>query len=105
MSRIGKMPITVPAGVTVAVDDGNVIKVNGPKGELTQSMPQGIVFEQDNGVLTITRPNDSKEMRSCHGLSRALLANMVKGVTDGFTRALEIQGTGYRAAKAGDIVT
>lgn len=104
MSRIGKMPITVPAGVTVTVGE-DTVKVKGPKGELTQSIPQGIIFDQDNGVLTVSRPNDSKVMRSCHGLCRALVFNMVKGVTEGFTQALEIQGTGYRAAKAGDIVT
>lgn len=100
MSRIGRMPIPVPSGVTVKID-GNVVSVKGPKGELSREIPKDITVEQNEGVLNVTRPSDAKEHRSLHGLSRTLVANMVTGVTKGFTKTLEIAGVGYRAAKSG----
>jgi large subunit ribosomal protein L6 len=101
MSRIGRKPIPVPGGVTVAID-GPVVKVNGPKGELQWQFRPEIKFEQTDGEITVTRPSDSKEHRALHGLSRALLANMVEGVTNGYRKTLEIVGVGYRAEKKGD---
>jgi large subunit ribosomal protein L6 len=101
MSRIGKKPIPVPGGVTVAID-GATVKVSGPKGELQWQFRPEIKFEQTDGEITVTRPSDSKEHRALHGLSRALLANMVEGVTNGYKKTLEIVGVGYRAEKKGD---
>ncbi|MDO4846375.1 MAG: 50S ribosomal protein L6 [Oscillospiraceae bacterium] len=101
MSRIGKMPITVPAGVDVKITDGNTITVKGPKGTLTQTLHPAMKIELDNGALTVSRPNDEKESKSLHGLTRTLLNNMVVGVTNGFSKELEINGVGYRAAKEG----
>jgi large subunit ribosomal protein L6 len=101
MSRIGKKPIPVPSGVTVSVD-GSTIKVKGPKGELTREIRSEIAVEQKDGELTLTRPNDSKENRAYHGLTRALINNMVEGVTGGFKKTLEIIGVGYRAEKKGN---
>ncbi len=103
MSRIGKNPIPLPAGVTVEVD-GTTSVVKGPKGEHTQHIPEGLSFETADGVLTITRPDESKTMRARHGLVRALIANQVKGVTEGFTKGLEIHGVGYRAAVKGKVL-
>jgi large subunit ribosomal protein L6 len=100
MSRIGKRPIEVPAGVTVTVDPGRVT-VHGPKGELRQVVPQRIAITQDEGVITVTRPTERGEDRALHGLTRTLVANMVEGVTKGFEKRLEIQGVGYRAALHG----
>jgi large subunit ribosomal protein L6 len=100
MSRIGRMPIAVPAGVTVKVD-GNVVSVKGPKGELTRTIPKEMIVEIGEGVVNINRPSDEKKHKSLHGLTRTLVANMVTGVTKGFSRTLEIAGVGYRAAKAG----
>ena len=105
MSRIGRAPVTIPAGVTVTVADGNVVTVKGPKGTLTQTFSPILTIAQENGVLTVTRPNDLKESRALHGLTRSLLHNMVVGVTDGFKKELEINGIGYRAAKQGKTVT
>jgi large subunit ribosomal protein L6 len=102
MSRIGRVPITVPAGVKVEVGGGNVVTVSGPKGTLTRTFPASLTIQQENGTITVTRPDDSKSNRSLHGLSRTLLANMVQGVKDGFTKGLEIQGVGYRVAKVGE---
>lgn len=102
MSRIGRLPIALPAGVSVDVSDINVVTVKGPKGELTEKINPAITVAVDGAVLTVTRPNDEKENRALHGLSRALIANMVKGVTEGFTRTLEIVGVGYRAQKNGN---
>ena len=102
MSRIGRMPITVPAGVTVTVAENNVVTVKGPKGTLTQALRPEMVIEQDAGVLTVKRPNDEKETVAMHGMTHALLSNMVVGVTDGFKKELEINGVGYRAAKEGN---
>ena len=100
MSRIGRMPIAVPAGVDVKID-GSTVTVKGPKGTLTRTVNDNITVTLDNGVITVTRPNDLKENRSLHGLNRTLIANMVKGVSEGFTKELEINGIGYRAAKQG----
>lgn len=101
MSRIGRMPITVPAGVTVTVADGNVVTVKGPLGELKQTFHNELTIAQEGNTLTVSRPNDEKECRSLHGLTRTLLNNMVEGVTHGFTKKLEIVGVGYRAEKQG----
>jgi large subunit ribosomal protein L6 len=100
MSRIGKKPIPVPGSVTVSID-GSTVKVKGPKGELSRTFPADMRIEQADGELRVERPSDSKEHRALHGLSRALLANMVEGVTAGYRRALEIIGVGYRAEKKG----
>src|SRR5215472_2966205 len=102
MSRIGKLPIPVPSGVKVEVKPGNAITVTGPKGTLSRVFPPTLTFSQENGHITVSRPDDSKSNRALHGLSRTLLANMVQGVKDGFTKTLELQGVGYRAAKVGD---
>ena len=101
MSRIGKQPIPVPAGVTVAIEPDQV-RVNGPKGELSERIPRDIVVEQDGEELVVKRPTDRGEHRALHGLTRSLVANMVIGVTDGYEKALEIQGVGYRAQKRGN---
>ncbi len=105
MSRIGKLPITIPAGVTVTVDDNNAVLVKGPKGELSQVVNRAITLEQNDGVLTLTRPSDSKPHKSMHGLYRALVNNMVVGVSTGFSKTLLLIGTGYRAEVKGDEVT
>src|ERR1044071_8531766 len=100
MSRIGKRPIEVPAGVTVTLDPGRVT-VHGPKGELRQVVPQRIAIAQEEGQILVTRPTERGEDRALHGLTRTLVANMVEGVTKGFTKTLEIQGVGYRASMRG----
>lgn len=100
MSRIGRMPIAVPAGVDVKID-GSTVTVKGPKGTLTRTVSSNITVALDNGVITVTRPNDLKENRALHGLTRTLIANMVQGVNEGFKKELEINGIGYRAAKQG----
>jgi ribosomal protein L6, bacterial type len=94
------MPIAVPAGVTVKVD-GNVVSVKGPKGELTRTVPQEMIVEVGEGVVKVSRPSEEKKHKSLHGLTRTLVANMVTGVTQGFSRSLEIAGVGYRATKSG----
>ena len=101
MSRIGRMPITVPAGVTVNVADGNVVTVKGPKGELTKALRPEMIIKQEGSTITVDRPSDDKLHRSLHGLTRTLLNNMIVGVTDGFSKELEVNGVGYRAAKEG----
>ena len=101
MSRIGKIPITIPAGVTITVDDSNTVTVKGPKGEMSESISRNMELSTENGVLTVKRPNDNKENRALHGLSRSLINNMVIGVTTGFQKNLEINGTGYRAQLQG----
>ena len=101
MSRIGRMPITVPAGVTVNVADGNVVTVKGPKGELTRALRAEMIIKQEGNTITVERPSDDKLHRSLHGLTRTLLHNMVVGVTDGFKKELEVNGVGYRVAKEG----
>ena len=101
MSRIGRAPITVPAGVEVKVADGNTVTVKGPKGELSNTFNAGMEIKVDGNVVTVARPNDDAETRSIHGLTRTLLNNMVVGVTEGFSKTLEINGVGYRASKEG----
>ena len=96
MSRIGREPIAVPANVTVTVAEGNAVTVKGPLGELKQNFCSALEIKQDGATLTVTRPNDQKEMRSLHGLTRTLLNNMVVGVTTGYAKKLEIVGVGYR---------
>ena len=98
MSRIGKLPIHVPAGVTVTVDAANHVVVKGPKGTLSQQVHPDITIKQDAGVLTLERPTDNKPHKAMHGLYRSLVNNMVVGVTDGFSKTLELVGTGYRAS-------
>src|SRR5687767_8817402 len=101
MSRIGKMPIAVPSGVEVTIA-GTDVTVKGPKGTLQRRFPDRVAIERDDAELRVTRGDDERQSRALHGLSRSLLANMVVGVTDGFTRTLEIVGVGYRAAKKGE---
>ena len=101
MSRIGREPITVPAGVDVKIEDANLITVKGPKGTLTQKLHPRMDIKLENGVLTVARPTDEKEDKALHGLTRALLFNMVNGVTQGYEKKLEIVGVGYRAQKTG----
>src|SRR6201981_1251559 len=100
MSRIGRQPIPVPAGVTVSIEP-DVVRVNGPKGELSERVNRDIKVEQRDDQIVVTRPTDRGEHRALHGLTRTLVANMVQGVTDGFEKRLEIQGVGYRAALRG----
>ena len=101
MSRIGKMPVVIPAGVTVDIQPGNVVTVKGPKGELKRELDHEMTLEQKDNEIIVTRPDDLKRHKALHGLTRALLHNMVVGVTDGFTQPLEINGVGYRAQKQG----
>ena len=100
MSRIGKVPVPVPAGVDVTID-GAAVTVKGPKGTLTHSIPAPITVAQQDGTLVVTRPDDERASRSLHGLTRTLLSNLVVGVTDGYTKKLEIVGTGYRVVAKG----
>ncbi len=101
MSRIGKLPISVPAGVEIDIGNDNAVTVKGPKGSLSQRFSQNMLLQRENGVVTVQRPNNERMNRSLHGLTRTLLNNMVLGVTDGYKRDLEIQGVGYRAALDG----
>ena len=105
MSRIGKLPIAVPAGVTVTVDENNLVTVKGPKGTLSQQVNPIITINQENGQLVLTRPSDAKPHKAMHGLYRALVANMVHGVTEGFSKTLEMVGTGYRASVENNVLT
>ncbi len=102
MSRIGRAPIELPAGVDVKIEEGNLVTVTGPKGTLTQQLHPAMTITQEGNVLHVTRPNDLKENRSLHGLTRTLLHNMVVGVTEGFSKTLEVNGVGYRVAKEGN---
>lgn len=104
MSRIGKLPVPVAKGVEINID-GSTVRVKGPKGELTRVFPAGISFTMEDGKIVVARPDDEKPSRALHGLSRSLLANMVTGVADGYTKTLELQGVGYRATQAGPNVT
>ena len=101
MSRIGRMPVHIPAGVEVTIGEGNLVTVKGPKGSLTQQLYPTMTLTQEAGVVHVARPNDEKENRALHGLTRALLHNMVVGVSEGYKKELEINGVGYRAAKEG----
>ena len=101
MSRIGRKPIAIPAGVEVKVDAGNLVTVKGPKGTLSQQIHPNMEVKVEGAVVTVNRPNDEKQNRSLHGLSRTLIANMVTGVTTGYSKELEVQGVGYRVQKTG----
>ncbi|AFS79251.1 50S ribosomal protein L6 [Gottschalkia acidurici 9a] len=102
MSRIGLKPITVPAGVEVSVDASNKVVVKGPKGTLEQQISKDLTINREDDTITVARPTDRKEHRALHGLSRTLIANMIEGVTNGYTKALDIVGVGYRAQKQGN---
>src|SRR5438093_4144002 len=99
MSRIGRAPIAIPSGVQVEIDN-NAVRVRGPRGELSRPVPSGIQVSREDGELRVTRANDAPQQRALHGLTRTLVANMVTGVSDGFTKRLEIQGVGYRAQQS-----
>jgi len=101
MSRIGRSPITVPAGVEITIDENNHVTVKGPKGTLERTLAPQMKIDVDAGVITVSRPNDNKENRSMHGLTRTLIANMVEGVTNGFKKELQVQGVGYKVLKDG----
>jgi large subunit ribosomal protein L6 len=105
MSRIGRKPIAIPAGVEITVAEGNVVTVKGPLGTLTRQFHPNMSIAVDGAVINVTRPNDEKLNRSLHGLSRTLLDNMVTGVTKGFSKTLEVNGVGYRVQKQGKVVT
>jgi large subunit ribosomal protein L6 len=102
MSRIGREPITIPAGVEVKIDENNHVTVKGPKGTIERTLVPQMIIEQKDGVITVSRPDDEKTSRSLHGLTRTLVNDMVVGVTDGFSKTLEVNGVGYRAAKEGN---
>lgn len=104
MSRIGKLPVTIPAGVEVKISDSNLVTVTGPKGELQEQISKLIKIEINDGVLSVTRNGDAKEARSAHGLSRTLINNMVEGVTNGFQKKLQLVGVGYKAEKKGNLL-
>ena len=105
MSRIGRMPIAVPAGVTVEIAENNVVTVKGPKGTLTRTLAPEMDIKLEGAQIVVTRPNDLKRMKSLHGLTRTLINNMVVGVTNGYEKKLEVNGVGYRAAKSGKKLT
>ncbi len=105
MSRIGRMPIAVPAGVTVDIAENNHVTVKGPKGTLERTIPTEMEIKLEGSEVTVTRPNDLKKMKSLHGLTRTLINNMVVGVTNGYTKELEVNGVGYRASKSGKDLT
>lgn len=101
MSRIGRMPVTVPAGVTVTIADGNVVTVKGPKGTLERALAPELTIKLEGTEVIVTRPNDIKRIKALHGLTRSLIQNMVTGVSDGYAKELEVNGVGYRATKQG----
>ena len=105
MSRIGKLPVVIPAGVDVKLEDGNVITVKGPTGTLTRKLVDDLTIAVEDGQVVVTRPSDLKRYKALHGLTRTLIFNMVEGVTNGYTKELEINGVGYRAAKSGNKLT
>ena len=105
MSRIGRLPVAIPAGVTVEIAENNKVTVTGPKGTLTRELPTEMEIKLEEGKVVVTRPNDLKRMKSLHGLTRTLINNMVVGVSQGYQKVLEINGVGYRAAKAGNKLT
>ena len=101
MSRIGRLPVAIPAGVEVTVAEGNVVTVKGPKGTLERALPTEMEIKVEDGHVVVSRPNDLKKMKSLHGLTRSLIHNMVVGVSEGYTKELEVNGVGYKAAKQG----
>ena len=105
MSRIGRMPIAVPAGVTVDIAENNHVTVKGPKGTLERTLPSEMEIKLEGDTIVVTRPNDLKKMKSLHGLTRTLINNMVIGVTDGYTKVLEVNGVGYRVQKCKNVFT
>ena len=105
MSRIGRLPIAIPAGVEVAVAEGNKVTVKGPKGTLEKNLPVEMTIKVEDNQVVVTRPNDLKKMKSLHGLTRSLIANMITGVSEGYEKKLEINGVGYRAQKKGKEIT
>ena len=105
MSRIGRMPVAIPAGVTVEIAEGNKVTVKGPKGTLVRELPHDMEIIIEDGHVIVSRPNDLKRMKSLHGLTRTLIHNMTIGVSEGYTKTLEVNGVGYRAAKAGKKLT
>ena len=105
MSRIGRLPVVIPAGVTVEIKEGNVVTVKGAKGTLERALAPEMEIKLEEGTVVVTRPNDLKRMKSLHGLTRSLIQNMVTGVTEGYTKTLEVNGVGYKAAKAGKKLT
>ena len=105
MSRIGRMPIAIPAGVTVEIAENNHVTVKGPKGTLDRVLPAEMEIKQEGDEVIVTRPNDLKKMKSLHGLTRTLINNMVVGVTEGYKKELEVNGVGYRVSKAGKVLT
>ena len=105
MSRIGRLPVAIPAGVTVEVAENNVVTVKGPKGTLTKELPVEMEIKVEGEEVIVTRPSDLKKMKSLHGLTRTLINNMVVGVTEGYEKVLEVNGVGYRAAKSGNKLT
>lgn len=102
MSRIGRLPVAIPAGVTVEIKENNHVTVKGPKGTLERVLTAEMEIKQEDGHVVVTRPNDLKKMKSLHGLTRTLIQNMVVGVSEGYTKTLEVNGVGYRAAKQGN---
>ena len=105
MSRIGRLPVAIPAGVEVSVAEGNVVTVKGPKGTLERALPTEMEIKVEDGHVVVARPNDLKKMKSLHGLTRSLIHNMVVGVSEGYTKTLEVNGVGYRAANQGKKLT
>ena len=105
MSRIGRLPIDIPAGVEVKIEEGNKVTVKGPKGTLEKCLPVEMTIKQEDNQVVVTRPNDLKKMKSLHGLTRSLIANMITGVSEGYEKKLEVNGVGYRAAKSGNKLT
>ena len=105
MSRIGRMPVAIPAGVTVTIAEGNKVTVKGPKGTLERVLPEELTIKEEDGHAVVSRPNDLKRMKSLHGLTRTLINNMIVGVTNGYEKVLEVNGVGYRAGKQGKKLT
>ena len=105
MSRIGRLPIDIPQGVEVKIEEGNKVTVKGPKGTLEKCLPVEMTIKQEDNQVVVTRPNDLKKMKSLHGLTRSLIANMITGVSEGYEKKLEINGVGYRAQKKGKEIT